>query len=295
MKRIVKSILIIILFSVGVATAAPTAIEERVRHTTSLNTMASMLMNWYGSLIVKDEQIPFSPIDPKWDDYRFSYPSNITNIKIISTDLKKLSEPNKYQFTVNTRINFEDNEDAHSQFFSETFNFDVPLLASPDLEMVTREQSEKKAYLDISDFNSLHYKARHFAYAWLAYLDGVNDADKIINTEYWLDVASYSLKIGQDEIHGSIASALKQRQKYLAKGGHLLRSVDVKEIEAKPKHFILVLTSEWKGVNQEGKAVLAKVQQQIEIQIQVNNVWKVLSIKEQHLLPDIAPWAGFLC
>ncbi|MBL1321867.1 MAG: hypothetical protein COA63_012520 [Methylophaga sp.] len=295
MKSLVKPTLVIILFFVGVVAAAPTEIDERVRYTSSLNVMASMLMNWYGSLIVKDQRIQFSPIDSKWIDYRSSYPENITHIKIISTDLKKITKANKYQFTINTRINSKDTEGAHSQLISETFNFHVPLLANPLIEKITREQSEEMAYLDISDYSRSHYKARHFAYAWLAYLDGVDDVKQVINSEQWMDVAEYSLKIGRDEIHGSIAFTLKERQKYLAKGGHLLGSVNVTEVDGKADHFILDLISEWKGINQEGKTVLAKVHQQIEIQIQENNEWKIISIKEEHLLPDIAPWSGFLC
>jgi hypothetical protein len=295
MKLIIKSIFMLILFFVGVATAAPAEIDERLRYTSSLNVMASVLMNWYGSLIVKDERIQFSPIDPKWADYRSTYPANITHIKIVSTELKKIPEANKYQFKINTRINSEDADGAHSQLVSETFIFSVPVSANAVIETISRETAEDSDLLDISDFDSQHYELRHFAYAWLAYLDGVHDVEQVINAEQWIDVADYSLKIGRDEVHGSIASTLKERQKYLAKGGHLLRSVNVKEVDGKPEHFILDLISEWKGINPEGKPVLAKVHQQIEVQIQANNLWKVISIKEEHLLPDIAPWAGFLC
>lgn len=295
MKLIIKSIFILILFFVGVATAAPAEIDDRVRYTSSLNVMASALMNWYGSLIVDDKHMQFSPINSKWADYRSDYPENITQIKIISTNLNKLTEPDTYQFKINTRINSEDADGTHSQLVSEIFNFSVPVSANAVIETISRDTSEDTDLLDISDFDSQHYELRHFAYAWLAYLDGVQDAEQLINAEQWIDVADYSLKIGRDEVHGSIASTLKERQKHLAKGGHLLHSVNVKKIDGKPKHFILDLISEWKGVNREGKPVLAKVHQQIEVQIQANNLWKVLSIKEEHLLPDIAPWAGFLC
>lgn len=123
----------------------------------------------------------------------------------------------------------------------------------------------------------------------------MDDAKQIINFKQWSGTADYSLKIGQIEISSSIASILKERQKYLAKGGHLLQSVNVIEVKGKPNRFRLDLISEWKGINGDGKAVLAKIHQQIEYQLQADNVWKVLSIKEKHLLPDIAPWVGFLC
>ncbi len=103
------------------------------------------------------------------------------------------------------------------------------------------------------------------------------------------------LKIGSEDVQGSVSSTLTKRKQYLAKGGHLLRSLDVKKLENKANTFILDLVVEWKGVNQAGKPVLAKIHQEIEYKIQKNNSWTVISIKEQHLLPDIAPWIGLLC
>lgn len=295
MQNLFKSILVIILFFVGAVTAAPTEIDDRARYTSSLNAMASTLMNWFGSLMVEGELIPFTSIESKWDDYRSHYPKNITQIKIISTDLITLDEHDKYQFKVRLRINAENNEGRHSQLINETFIFHIPPLTKPVLKTISREKVETTAFIDIAELDQSHYKVRQFAYAWLAYLDGVQEMDQIINEAQWIKSARYSVKIGRDEMQGSISSTLKERQKYLAKGGHLLRSVDVKKVENKPDYFILDLISEWKGVNQKGKSVLAKVHQQIEIQIQHNKVWKVHSIKEEHLLPDIAPWVGFLC
>ncbi len=53
---------------------------------------------------------------------------------------------------------------------------------------------------------------------------------------------------------------------------------------AKVKQGVLL---EWKGVNDQGKPVIAKIRQELNIQINKDKSWSVVSIKEKHLLPDI--------
>jgi len=290
-----KSILVMILLFVGAAVAAPIDVEERIEYTTSLNSMASIVMNWYGSLITTNEQVSFSTTEIIWDDYRAQYPENITQIQITSTDLTKLDASDKYQFNVKSLITYKNPDGAHSQLVNETFIFQVTPLTRPIIKKLSRNNTEQTKTIQISEFNRSHYKAREFAYAWLAYLDGVASMQSTIYATQWLEKASYSMKIGGDEIQGSVSSTLDKRKQYLTKGGHLLRALDVTELQNKPDTLILDLIIEWKGVNQAGKPVLAKIQQKIEYTIQQDNSWEVISIKEQHLLPDIAPWIGLLC
>ncbi len=291
-----KSILAIILFFVGAVTAAPTEIDDQIEYATSLNSMASNLMNWYGSLISTKEQISFTEIKRVWDDYRSRYPENITQIRLTGTDLTKLDESNKYRFEVKSLITYNHHTNGeHSQLINETFIFQVTPFAKPVIKDISRDKTEQAKIAQTSEFNRSHYKAREFAYAWLAYLDGVESMKSTIYANQWLDKASYSMKIGSEDVQGSVSSTLTKRKQYLAKGGHLLRSLDVKKLENKANTFILDLVVEWKGVNQAGKPVLAKIHQEIEYKIQKNNSWTVISIKEQHLLPDIAPWIGLLC
>ena len=290
-----KSILVMILLFVGAATAAPTDVEQRVEYTTSLNSMASTIMSWYGSLISSNEPVSFSATDQIWDDYRSRYPEKITQIQITSTDLTKLDTSNNYQFNVQSLVTNKTNDGDHSQLINETFIFQVAPLTKPVIKNLSKDKAEQTKAAQTSEFNRSHYKAREFAYAWLAYLDGVASMKSTIYADQWLDKASYSMKIGGEEIEGSVSSTLNKRQQYLAKGGHLLHSLDVKKQDNKPNTFILDLIVEWKGVNQTGKPVLAKIHQQIEYTIQKDNSWEVISIKEQHLLPDIAPWIGLLC
>jgi len=286
------------LFFAGAIAAAPVEKVDRMQYATSLNSMASMVMNWYGSLISNNEDVSFRPTEQQWDDYRVQYPNNVSQIHIISSDLIKLDSSDKYQFKVNAVISYNNTNGQHSESISETFIFQVALLAKPVIKKITRYQTKQvpvsKSDLT-SEFNRSYYKAREFSYAWLAYLDGVTDMQPALNTEQGLDSATYSMTIGSKKVQGSVASTLATRKQYLAKGGGLLRSLELKQIANKPDLFMLDLIIEWKGVNVTGKPVLAKIHQEIEFSLQKNNMWKVQSISEQHLLPDIAPWVGLLC
>ncbi|MFW5426728.1 MAG: hypothetical protein ACKE8R_05710 [Methylophagaceae bacterium] len=277
--------------------AAPTEVEKRIKYTTSLNAMAAIVMNWYGSLITSNEQVTFVATEKQWDDYRSQYPENITQIQITSTDLIRLDTPNQYQFMVESLMRYHKAGGEHSQQSSDIFIFQVDALTKPIIKTISRKSlekttSEKETLEQIVAFNRSHYKVREFAYSWLAYLDGVEVLPSEINMREWTKQANYMMKIGGKKIEGSVDSVLNQRKQYLAKGGHLLRSLDV---EHKPGTKVVDLILEWKGVNQAGKPVLAKIHQKIEYQIEDNQSWRVISIKEEHLLPDIAPWVGLLC
>ena len=141
--------------------------------------------------------------------------------------------------------------------------------------------------------NRSHYKIREYVYAWLAYMDGVTTLDSVMNAQAWLESANYSIVMGADELSGSVAAGLKYRQTLLATGGHLLRSLEVTEIDSGT--FAVVLDLEWKGVNQENNPVIARIQQILTIHIEADKTWRVMSIKEKHLLPNTAPWMGMLC
>ena len=290
-----KSILVMILFFVGGANATPTEVEQRIAYTSSLNSMASIVMNWYGSLISSNEAISFVTTSEQWAKYRVQYPDDISQIHITSTDLTKLNGSDNYQFKVNALITYHSDDGEHSKLISETFIFQVITLAKPVIRSITRDKAEQATTVHTIEFNRSYYKAREFAYAWLAYLDGVDMMKPTLYAKQWLDKATYSMEIGDKKEQGSVSSTLAKRQQYLNRGGHLLHSLNVKPLEGKPNHFILELMLEWKGINQRGQLVLAKIHQQIEYKILENNSWQVQSIKEQHLLPDIAPWVELLC
>lgn len=292
-----KSLFLMMLFFAGAVCAAPVEKGERMAYATSLNSMASIVMNWYGSLMNNDEAVSFIPIEQRWNTYRIQYPSNINQLEITSTDLIKLAHSDQYQFKVNSRLSYNDSEGEQSELISETFIFQVGLLAKPVIQKVTRDRTQQVPFKKpdlTAKFDARYYQIRAFSYAWLAYLDGVAGMELTLNAEQWLESATYAINIGAKEIHGSVTSTLAKRKQYLAEGGGLLRSLELKKIANKPDLFMLDLIIEWKGTNATGKPVLAKIHQKIAFLLE-NNRWKVQSITEEHLLPDIAPWVGLLC
>jgi len=293
--------------------AAPIKIKDRHEYSTSLNSIAYVVMNWYGSLIVKDGdalsknagEIDFNTINisDKWLEYRSQYPINITQVLITHTQLLKLND--EYQFNVSSKISYKNNENKiHTQSLKEIFLFSDTLISqtqipaqthTPPLKSISLLEREEITPLDIEGYHREHYKVREFVYAWLGYLDGLSSLSSGMNGDEWLNQASYSLEIGSDKTQGSVEKILTKRKQILAKGGHLLRTLDVVKTKDSNNTFVLDIILEWKGVNDQGKPVLAKIRQELKIQIKKDKSWRVISIKEKHLLPVIAPWMGLLC
>lgn len=287
------------LLCAGAVCSAPAQEVNRFKHASSLNSMVSVVMNWYGSLIQSNELMYLQTEDSNlinWNRYRSKYPNSITDIEIDSTDLTKLNENNDYQFKVQTIV-FNTNEggDQQHQTLTERFVFNVPFLGRPIIKTVNKKQGELTVSEQKNNVDDTYFRARQFSYAWLAYLDGVRTMTDFMDENDWLEKATYSLKIGSLDITDSISSTLLKRQEYLAEGGHLLRSIDIQKTKVMENSLTLNLIIEWQGENANGKAAIAKIHQEIDIKILKNNSWEVLSIKERHLLPDLKPWQGFLC
>jgi hypothetical protein len=283
----------------GFALVSPSTIDNRLEYARSLNSIATVMMGWYGSLIIEDNnksnnKQPFNTIqiDPKWDDYRSKYPNNITQVVITKTDLKKLSS--NYQFIVSSKINYKKNNKLFTQSLSETFTLDLSQKI-PRIKHITLDENKRINLLDLSVYNQKHYKLREFVYAWLSYLDGAKGLSGTMYADNWINTALYSLEMGTDKLQGKVAEVLAARSKILTVGGHLLHSIKVKKNDSDNNQFSIDLVIQWKGVNEHEKSVIARIHQILTIQINKDGDWKVLSIKEKHLLPLIAPWMGLLC
>jgi len=284
--------------------------NERIEYATSLNSIASTLMNWYGSLITTNESqtveeqdsfadIRFLFINQTWKEHRTTYPEKITSIQIMSADMVKQNSPGLYQFEIEVLMTVMQSDTPQNKMFHEVFLFQTSDTSTPEIKKVTRLDSDlKNSTSDINQavaFKHQYYKSREFAYAWLAYLDGVKAMGSQINIDYWLDKAEYSVKIGSFELDDQLTSSLQKRNQHLGKGGHLLRSVDEKVVEGKPDHFELDIIIDWKGTDPSGLPAIAKINQVIQYKLQEDGSWLVLSIKEKHLLPDLQPWQNILC
>jgi len=284
--------------------------DERIEYAVSLNSIASTLMNWYGSLITTnnsrtEEQqadvanIRFTLIDQSWKEHRVAYPKKITSIQIMNADMVKQDFPGKYQFEVEILITYMQSDKSKNKLINEIFLFQTSDSIKPEIKQITKHTLKKEnsgsGTSQVSAFKHQYYKSREFTYAWLAYMDGVKAMGSQINIDSWIDKAIYSVTIGDFELNGQLVSLLQKRNQQLGMGGHLLRSVITKMVEGKPHHFELDIIIDWKGTDPSGIPSIAKINQVIQYKLQEDGSWVVLSIKEKHLLPDLEPWQKLLC
>ncbi|MGB2742108.1 MAG: hypothetical protein WBC60_16320 [Cognaticolwellia sp.] len=289
----IKFILFISLFFAAVAPATAAGVERKVEYAQSLNSMASVLMGWYGSLLPHDGSTFVVTPDIKWNESRTHYPNKITGLKITQTDLVKLAV-SEYAFNVQSKITYLQDDVIQAKQLDETFVFHITPSGQAILDKKTRNKEQSVIEMSLPTFDYSYYQKREFAYTWLAYLDGVNTNNSIKGKD-WFNTAVYTVKMGTKKIEGSILSTLAERNPYLSKGRHTLRSIEGNTVEGRDNTFILDLIINWKGVNAEGKTVLAKIHQTITYELKENNTWYVTFIKEEHLLPDIGPWQNLLC
>ena len=292
MNQITFILFMSLVFAV-VAPATAAEAERKVEYTHSLNSMASVLMGWYGSLLPHDGSTFVVTPDIKWNESLTHYPNKITGLKITQTDLAKLAV-SEYAFNVQSKITYLQDDVIQTKQLDETFIFHIGPTGQAILDKKTRNKEQSVTAMSLATFDYSYFQKREFAYTWLAYLDGVN-TNNSIKGKNWFNTAVYSVKMGTKDIKGSILSTLAERNTYLSEGRHTLRSIEVNAVEGRDNTFILDLIINWKGVNAEGKPVLAKIHQTITYELKDNNTWYVTFIKEEHLLPDIGPWQNLLC
>lgn len=324
----IRLITFMTFFFVGVANSAPTKIEDRAEYSTALNSSAAIIMNWYGSLITEHDEsrngientknkailsdtINFDTpnfdthnIGDQWSEFRSQYPEVISQIVITGTEISKLNDTDAYQFNIKSNITYKAHNDstnetktlAESHYDSFVINKSLLFQANElPIRNITKYENKKTKSLELSQYNRSHYKVREFTYAWLAYMDGIDTLQALMNAESWLKSAPYSLKMGNMKIETSVREALQKKKELLAKGGHLIHSINVIKDETQADTFVIDLLLGWKGTNEAGKPVIARINQKIKIKINADKSWKVISIKEKHLLPIIAPWMGLVC
>ena len=267
-------------------------------------------MNWYGSLIkINNSQtgehqanaanIKFSSINQLWHEYRTSYSEKITGIQIMSADMTRQDSPGQYQFEVEMLMTYMQSDTPQNKLIHEMFLFQTSDTSKPEIKQITRLTPDlERSVGDTSQtsvFKQQYYKSREFAYAWLAYMDGVKAMGSQINIDHWIDKANYSVKIGSFELDEKVGSALPKRNQYLGIGGHLLRSVTAKEVDGRPHHFELDIIIDWEGTDPSSISAIAKINQVIQYKLEEDGTLIVLSIKEKHLLPDLQTWQKLLC
>ena len=259
----------------------------------SLNVMVSKLMSWYGSLISNSETVLFQEITSDWDSYRTQYPTDINQIQILQTDLTPIADKNHYQFKVSSLIHHEGGQKT----IDDNFAFNIDSEGQPKITAISFNNNDTaSSSKNESDevFDAMYYKTREFSYAWLAYMDGVEAIQTVINVADWSD-APYEINVGSTNINQPVKETLVTRKQFLYKGEHNLRLIDLVSLDTKTNTYLLDLTMNWQGVNEKNQTVIAKINQKIELKIMADGRWHVISIKEKHLLPDLTPWQDLLC
>jgi len=261
--------------------------KQHNRHNLSVNNMATQLMTWYGRLITSE--LIFYKQPNHWQKQRENYPADIKQIQILKTDLVKIKEHKHYQFDVSIVVSYQQQGQWLKQYRDERFEFELADDKTTISQFSVLKASKPTTAINHSEqFDGLHFKSREFAYNWLAQLDSGNYAQS-------LDKVSYLITIGSQNIDQKFHKALTKRQQFLSLGGHRLRNIDINKITGQQHTYLLDITMDWQGVNNKNKTVIAKINQQIEIEVNNKGDWLIKSITEKHLLPDLSPWQDILC
>lgn len=242
----------------------------------SINSSVATVMDWYAQLLSKNPQ-------GKLLD---QYPQNIQQIKIIKINFIGTKQVNRHKFDVKLLLTYKGANKPINKTINETL---VLHLSSkiPKIEKIIKGKERVVATPNSQNRNQLYYQQRRFVYAWLAWMDGEQSRLPVVGKQ-----SSYVINIAGKQMHGDVFSALKKRSQYLYKGKHLLHSMDIKALGGNT--FVFNIIVEYEGVNADNQKVIAKIRQNIRAKLN-NDTWQIIAIKEKHLLPDIAPWIGFVC
>ena len=169
-------ILLICLVGAGGSSCSPalnadtnTLQKDDVLYAKTLNTMASIVMSWYGSLITQKTNGPVFIFNDGLnlklitDSIKLTqYPENIINIKIVGADLQQGESNNKFLFEVLSDVTFLKNNHYLVKELRELFVFEkadsdsFPKLVRLDVLSNINKQSNKNDKID----NTLYFHSR---------------------------------------------------------------------------------------------------------------------------------------
>ncbi len=242
-----------------------------IEESKDLNKAISSVMQWYMNAL-------------KLKANKLYYPEHIQNIQILDAELLTESRDN---IVLKIWISYLKSGKTKIRQIKENFVFDFN---KSNHFIKLNELSSKDIYSNVSleKYDADYYQQRSFAYAWLALMDDSSDSTlpkKVFESTH------YQLEIGDQRFTGSLLNTLNKRISLMGNGKHFLRSISAQAIG---NNLQLTLISSWRGISPSNKPSIAKIEQIIELEKTLNG-YQILSIKEQHLLPDIAPWEKMLC
>lgn len=298
MKRQLKTLCFTALFML-VSAQADEVIDrsldsDTLAYAQSLNTTAALVVNWYGNQI-KDDRYVIKPLFSKTfkDNYSSAYPTLIAGIGLEKAELTTTEDG--LQFRVSGQLQFDKNGEIYQQPFNDDFQFQ----GKTPIEIKKLNNKLSDDIIGITDGSQLndkgYYQSRGFAYAWLAYLNGVGDTAAWISLADWQDSVDYQLTVGGFSTQGTLAPTLAKHRELLGGGRYLLREMTVNRPDKTDlNRGTMTLSVDFVG-EEDGIPTLGNIEQVIEFQVDDNGNWKILKISEKHLLPNPQPWQKILC
>ena len=260
----------------GAVYSAPESASARADYTLNLNSMAALVMQHYRTIL----QNKLKNKKP--------YHHNVSNIQITNTQLSSSTINKNQQFIATISVKHDNAGTLQTESRQETFSFNNDHSNLKLLDIKSHFEAPLKSDIN-KKYNAEYYLHREIAYAWLAYLDGSKTHKNKFNNIH------YSVVIGSNKWSDTAEQALQKRHPFLAKGGHLLHSVEAHPFKHNSPQRTIDLIIEWKGNNQNDTPVFAKIKQTIQYQRFNDGNWTIIDVKEKHLLPTDMPWQGLLC
>lgn len=114
-----KFSVILWLLVTGMAHASSESSLAHQNYTVKLNSMAAIVMDWYGSLLINKPHTFLKPLHTNLSEY----PKQIKLIKITQTSLVSLDTFDQTQFIVEVAIKKDDLKSSKIHHLSDTFLF----------------------------------------------------------------------------------------------------------------------------------------------------------------------------
>ncbi len=273
---------------------------DSLSYAQSLNTTAALVMNWYGNHIDDPMNNGKYPIKPLFTDnfqkkYQTAYPDNLIGVTLEKADL--IATDNGLTFSVSGQLQFDKNGEIYQKPLTDSFQFQ-----GKDSSQITHIQSIKITTSDdivgVTDKHRLndkgYYQSRGFAYAWLAYLNGVKNVASWINLADWQNTVEYQITDRGNSEKGLLTDTLKKHQKLLGNGRYLLKKMNVIREDKTPHQGTMTLFIDFVG-EEDGIPTVGNLQQTLEYEVDEKGNWKIIRIIEKHLVPNPQPWQEILC
>ncbi len=264
--------------------------QNSLAYAQTLNTMAALAMRWYGTQI-NDKTHIIAPItNSKLVGQTLSKQPNVVAISLSSAQIFNTSKGAR--FHLSGKLQYVKNQETYQQSFSNDLFF-YNALPTQIEQIKTVLGTDVQGVTDGSTLASKeYYQSRYFAYAWLAFINGVAIGKKWINLDAWQDTSEYRLTMGPFSKSGKVLAMLALQRKKMGTGYYLLRQLHLDSNQA--NQGVIKLVFDFKG-KRDGIDAIASFEQEIKYQVKQDGSWHIKYIKTVQILPNLQPWQNILC